>query len=89
MELQRTKCVTILWTHTRTASSTNGIDPTDYGWNMNGSTLEPIWFVGPAIPDNLFEQEDTQADIEPEPEELSDDDAWSDDSDSDDDNNEY
>ena len=31
-----------------------GLSPTDYGWKVHDNILKPIWFEGPAIPDNLF-----------------------------------
>ena len=84
MKVQRTKYVTTLWTEARTARPAAGMLPVEYGWHMDNGILEPIWFKGPAMPDNLFENDSSEIDNEDETEEIyneSDDEAWSDDSD--------
>ena len=67
MKVLRTRYVTTLWTYARTASPCSEMSPEDYGWCMNDNILEPVWFKGPAIPDNLFVPKNTEINIEPEP----------------------
>ena len=66
---------------------TDGLSPTDYGWYVDDGLLKPTWFEGPPIPDSLFtnDQEieivdDSNTELEVEgDDELE---AWSEDSDS-------
>ena len=90
MKILRTKYVTTLWTEARTASPATGMVPINYGWHMDNGILEPIWFKGPTMPDNLFVN-DKKLDNEAEAEKIcdeSDDEPWSDYSDVDDESDE-
>jgi len=61
--------------------------PTDYGWAVMERLLQPKWFHGPAIPHNLFREEEvgnlatTDKLDEPYETESSDEEEWSKDSD--------
>ena len=55
--------MTILWSHVHTTSHVQGLYPTNYGWEVDSSLLQPAWFEGPAIPDSLFHS-DEDANIE-------------------------
>lgn len=96
--MQRAHYVAVLWCNANTASPDQGLSPTDYGWSVKDDLLQPVWFDGPATPSVLFTEENESgsdsddtiiqtscghdghegSDIE-----LSDDDPWSEDSDSD------
>ena len=34
------------------------MDPLDYGWDEKNGCYVPIWFRGPSLPEDLFEEED-------------------------------
>jgi len=59
----------------------------DYGWAVMEGLLQPNWFDGPAIPHNLFREEEfgnlatTDKLHEPSETESSDEEEWSEDSD--------
>ena len=98
MKLLRARYVTILWSHASTSCPGEGLSPIDYGWSETDGVLQPIWFQGPETPNNLFgrdgEEKVTDSDdetiilgdtldFEPDDELIgSDDEPWSDDSDS-------
>ena len=85
MKIQWTQYVTALWTHARTAPG-EGLLPTDCGWYVNDGLLKPTWFEGSAIPDSLFPNDNDQIDNESDSEVIdTDNEAWSDDSDLDED----
>lgn len=73
-----------------TAFPCENFSPTDYGWAVEDNALVPVWFEGPAIPvkagQSTGEEDDLEKnDNEDEPEDLmndSDEEAWSEDSDS-------
>ncbi|XP_030837116.1 uncharacterized protein LOC105437992 [Strongylocentrotus purpuratus] len=97
MKIRRTQYVATSWTRASNARPTEGISPTDYGWQTKGSLLVPRWFDGPAIPEKLFpcneeaiEAEESTGNIEEGIVEeqnntldLSSDEAWTEDSESD------
>lgn len=93
-KLQRAHYVTVLWSHANLACPDQGLSPTDYGWSAKGNLLQPVWFDGPAIPDALFRDgDDNESDIDSTEDEedaadyihleISDGEAWSEDSDTD------
>ncbi len=83
MKVRRTQYVAALWTRAATSTPGDGLSPTEYGWCLNDNLLTPIWYEGPAIPDNLFTS--YIEDIEIMESELEvDSDVWSEDSDSED-----
>lgn len=94
MKIRRTQYVTAMWTRAVTEAPANGLSPTDYGWYVDNSLLKPTWFEGPATPDCLFAEKstnrqnresednnDTVSEADDELERLSDE-VWSEDSDS-------
>jgi hypothetical protein len=101
MKIRRTQYVTALWTHATTAYPEEGLSPTDYGWYVNDNLLMPIWFEGPTVPDSLFANDSNNPDEMPvedgfdlEEETLdglsdSDGEAWSEESDSEEDDDDY
>ena len=54
VKLRRSKYVTILWKHASSAAPGHHSTPSDYGWIIRNEVLQPHWFDGPAIPRNLF-----------------------------------
>ena len=54
MKVRRAQYVATLWSHAMLPFPSVGLSPTDYGWKVHDNILKPIWFEGPAIPDNLF-----------------------------------
>ena len=99
MKIRRTKYVTALWTRAVTEAPTNGFSPTDYGWYVDNSLLKPTWFEGLATPDCLFaehsadgnelNEDDSDAvwESEEDLEMVADEEAWSEDSDSEEEDN--
>ena len=74
-----------------TEAHAKDLSPTDYGWYADNSLLKPTWFEGPATPDCLFEEDSTNGhDIEneddgdavSEPDDELDVEVWSENSDS-------
>ena len=89
MKVLRTQYVTSIWKRAITTTPGEGISPTDYGWCLKDGLLSSVWYEGQAIPDNLFEtpmeieSENNNSDADnTENADDTDDDAWSEDSDS-------
>ena len=53
-KLQRAHYVTVLWRNANTVSPDQGLSPTDFGWSVKGSLLQPTWFDEPSAPDSMF-----------------------------------
>ena len=97
MKILRAQYVTILWRRAVTACPGDNLSPLDYGWyvNRDDDLLVPKQYEGPAIPETLFRcdnevgvediNESDQMDEEDEETDIleSDDEAWSEESDSD------
>ncbi|KAK4317433.1 hypothetical protein Pmani_011441 [Petrolisthes manimaculis] len=58
-KLQRAHFVSIVWGNTESAHPDGELDPCDYGWQMKGGNYVPVWFSGPSVPCDLFEDEET------------------------------
>ena len=103
MKFLRTQYVATLWSRASTAIPGDDLSPTNYGWTVRDGILVPVWYDGPAIPDKLFgngrdDAEDLETDIsDDEPEQdsinetpvISDDELWSEDSDSEQEDKDY
>ncbi len=63
MKIRRTRYVATMWTRAVTNSPTNCLIPTDYGWHVDNSLLKPTWFEGPATPERLFADNNTNDQI--------------------------
>lgn len=63
-KLQRAHFVTMIFSHADKVSPTQDRSPNDYGWITNGELLQPAWFDGPAVPENLFTNPEDEHDIE-------------------------
>ena len=50
--------MTVLWSQANTSLPDQDLCPTDYGWEVDGSLLQPTWFDGTAVPDALFCSDD-------------------------------
>lgn len=98
-KLQRAHFISILWGNADSAHPGLGLDPLNYGWKENNGYYTPDWYLGHAMPDYLFQEEEREEDItvnlqSVQPDvaaEFDDDDddscseiAWSDDSENDD-----
>ena len=93
MKIRRAQYVATLWTNASSAFPSEDLLPTDYGWEESEGILKPVWFEGPAIPDNLFANNPPDATESEDGSDLaaeiddgvsdSDGEAWTDDSDSD------
>lgn len=91
MKVLRTQYVTCMWTHAGTPCPTEGISPLDYGWSIDNTVLQPVWFEGRAMPEHIFStnsETDEEKQTSEEDNNSSDDEPWSEDSDSDDDHDE-
>ena len=74
----------MLWMSSTTAQPSNGLSPTDFGWISQDGLLQPVWYKGPALPENLFKNSDdstSQAEVSIEELSESDSEAWSEESD--------
>ena len=88
MKIRRAQYVATLWTNALSAFPSEDLLPTDYGWEESEGILKPVWFEGPAIPDNLFANNppnatESEDGSDSAAESDSDGEAWTDDSDSD------
>ena len=97
MKIRRAQYVSAIWTRATEAYPADGISPTDYGWYVKDGTLVPSWFECPAIPDKLFASDIEALEVDSNGEDMdeeivdeqvntsdmSDDEPWSEDSDSD------
>lgn len=89
MKLLRAKYVTILWTHSSSATPGADLTPTDYGWSVIDGLLKPKWYEGPTIPADLFtneehsvqERDGNTEEQDPDDSSESNDDLWSENSD--------
>ena len=96
MKVRRTQYVATIWTRACDAYPAEGMSPVDYGWETKEEVLVPKWFEGSAIPEKLFsdhqedvEDDQTTEDIEGgvldepnNPEDVSSDEVWTEDSES-------
>ncbi|KAK3890329.1 hypothetical protein Pcinc_005711 [Petrolisthes cinctipes] len=79
------KYVAALWRQATEDSPGSGLRPSDFWWNFRDNILQPTWFEGPAVPSSLFKTGDSDPENPEELDELieSEDEPWSEDSDSD------
>ena len=95
MKIRRANYVTMLWNRATTTNPSYRLSPCDHGWSLDeNGRLHPTWFEGPAIPNDLNKSApDGDDESTPESNQMdsdmlnseSDTDAWSEDSDSDED----
>lgn len=88
--IKRAQYVARMWRRADETNPTGDVSPTDYGWRLSQNCFEPEWFPGSSVPESLTtpaEEDSAEAttDLDEESDEESEsDDAWSDNSDSDD-----
>jgi hypothetical protein len=46
----------MMWMSYSTANPNDGLLPTNFGWISTDGVLQPVWFEGPALPENLFQE---------------------------------
>lgn len=99
MKILRSHYVSMTWMRASGPSPSDGLNPTDYGWFTNEhNRLQPVWFEGSASPGRLVRAADnihaagSAAEIDSDETIITDsdndildtdDDPWSEDSDSD------
>ena len=82
--LLRSRYVATLWSQASAPNPTANITPEEFGWHLHDGILQPIWYQGQSLPDNLFTNEANFEDIDVGDSDVSDDEgdeAWSEDSD--------
>lgn len=57
-KLRRAHYVSIVWGNAESAHPESGLDPSEYGWKVKDGSCIPVWFLGPAEPTDLFEDEE-------------------------------
>ncbi|KAK6168800.1 hypothetical protein SNE40_019977 [Patella caerulea] len=62
-KLQRAHFVSIIWGRADSADPGHGLDPLQFGWSKKNGCCSPEWFLGPAMPDNIFDDVDSGEDI--------------------------
>ena len=60
-KMLRAQYVSIVWGNAESAYPESGLNPCDYGWNIKNGSYIPVWFSGPAEPNNLFEDEEPES----------------------------
>lgn len=61
-KLRRAHFISILWGNADSPHPGHGLDPLNYGWKEKNRYYTPDWFVGPAIPDDLFQEGELEED---------------------------
>lgn len=69
-----------MWTLAPTSCPTEGLVATNYGWTEEGGVLQPYWFAGPALPEELFGESSSGTGMDDEYASDSEDGGWSEDS---------
>lgn len=59
-KLRRAHFISILWGSADSPHPGHGLDPLNFGWKEKNGFYVPEWFVGPALPDNLFQEEEQE-----------------------------
>ena len=90
--IKRAQYVARMWKRADETNPTRNASPTDYGWKLSQNCFEPDWFQGISIPQSLTRTLTSPADanggeITSSDDEEPEDDAWSENCDSDDDLN--
>jgi hypothetical protein len=55
-KLRRAHFITIIWGQADSPHPGLGLDPLNYGWKDKNGYYTPDWFLGPAVPDELFQE---------------------------------
>lgn len=56
-KLRRAQLVSTIWGKANLPQPAHHLDPLDYGWKEENGCYVPIWFTGPSLPEDLFEEE--------------------------------
>lgn len=51
---QRAHYIGIIWGNADSKEPAHGLDPQKYGWKVENGHFTPDWFLGPAMPDDIF-----------------------------------
>ena len=55
--MRRVQLVSTIWGKASSPEPAHNLNPLDYGWNEKNGYYVPIWFTGPTLPKDLFEEE--------------------------------
>ena len=77
---KRAQYLSIIWGNADSSQPGHDLNPLLYGWKQAHGHFTPEWFPGPDVPDNLFDEISTDSEPTTADEATSDEDEWSDDS---------
>ena len=63
-KLKRAHLISMVWGNADSAHPGENLDPRHFGWKEKDGCYDFDWYLGPSMPDDLFEEDEAQEDFE-------------------------